>query len=63
MPNGKPAGVRCVQLAYDLSCKIFNSAERPRVCGGFKAEKLFCGETAKEAYKIIAQLEGINIIP
>lgn len=62
MPNGKPAGVRCIQLADDLSCKIFNSPERPKVCSGFKAEKLFCGDSAQEAYKIIAALEGINII-
>jgi Fe-S-cluster containining protein len=61
MPNGKPAGVRCVQLTDDLSCKIFNSPERPKVCGGFKAEKLICGDTAEEAYKIIADLEGIKM--
>lgn len=61
MPNGKPAGVRCVQLADDLTCKIFNSPERPKVCAGFKAEKLFCGDTAQEAYEILALLEGIPV--
>ena len=61
MPDGKPAGVRCVQLADDLSCKLFNSPERPKVCGGFKAEKLVCGDSANEAYKILASLEGISI--
>lgn len=61
MPNGKPAGVRCIQLSDDLSCKIFNSPERPKVCGGFKAEKLFCGETAQEANSIIASLEDIPV--
>ena len=61
MPNGKPAGVRCIQLTEDLSCKIFNSQERPRVCRGFKAEKNICGETAQEAYAIIASLEGILV--
>lgn len=61
MPNGKPAGVRCIQLADDLSCKIFNSHDRPKVCGGFKAEEIICGNSAYEAYKIIADMEGIEI--
>lgn len=61
MPNGKPAGVRCIQLADDLSCKIFNSPDRPKVCGGFKAEEIICGKTNKEAYEIIASLEGIEV--
>lgn len=60
MPKGKPAGVRCIQLAEDLSCKIFNLPDRPKVCGGFKAEKLICGNSAEEAYKIITELEEIN---
>lgn len=61
MPNGKPAGVRCIQLADDLSCKIFNSPTRPKVCSSFKAEKIICGNSAQEAYSIIADLEGISI--
>ncbi len=61
MPNGKPAGVRCIQLADDLSCKIFNSPDRPKVCEGFKAEKIICGDSAQEAYKIIASLENIPV--
>ena len=61
MPNGKTAGVRCIQLSDDLKCKIFDSPERPSVCGGFKAEKLICGETADEAYSIMATLEGLSV--
>ena len=61
MPKGKPAGVPCVQLADDLSCKIFQSPNRPKVCGGFKAESIICGDSAQEAYSIIASLEGISI--
>jgi Fe-S-cluster containining protein len=61
MPNGKPAGERCVQLAHDLSCKIFNSPDRPKVCSGFRPEKIICGNSASEAYSIIASLEGIKI--
>ncbi|HEX2642113.1 MAG TPA: YkgJ family cysteine cluster protein, partial [Thermoanaerobaculia bacterium] len=29
MPDGKPAGVRCVQLTADNLCLIFGLPERP----------------------------------
>ena len=61
MPEGKPAGVRCIHLADDLSCKIFNPPDRPKVCGRFKAEKIICGTSAQEAYNIIASLENIPL--
>jgi hypothetical protein len=61
MPDGKLAGIRCIQLADDLNCKIFNSPDRPKVCGGFKAEQIICGNSAEEAYSIIASLEGIPV--
>jgi len=62
MPDGKPAGVRCIHLSDDLKCSIFTSPNRPKVCDGFKPEKLFCGETAQEAYAILASLEGIEVV-
>ncbi len=51
MLSGKPAGVRCVHLTDDLTCAIFNAPDRPEVCSGFKADPLFCGNTAEEAKK------------
>lgn len=61
MPNGKPAGVRCIHLTNDYRCAIFNSPDRPRVCDGFKAEKLVCGNNRLEALTILADLEGIPV--
>ncbi|MCQ2237103.1 MAG: YkgJ family cysteine cluster protein [Bacteroidales bacterium] len=58
MPNGKPAGVRCINLTDENLCAIFDSPERPKVCGGFQAEPLFCGETREEALRILSSLEG-----
>lgn len=58
MPNGKPAGVRCVNLDEGNICKIFGSSERPRVCGGFTAEPEFCGETDDDAMRILSELEA-----
>nr|WP_321412275.1 YkgJ family cysteine cluster protein [uncultured Carboxylicivirga sp.] len=61
MPKGKPAGVKCVNLSDDFSCKIFGHPDRPGVCGGFTAEKLVCGDTQKDAFKILSELEGITV--
>jgi len=32
MPQGKPAGVPCVQLDARLRCRLFGQPERPVVC-------------------------------
>ncbi len=57
MPDGKPAGVRCIHLTDDHLCAIFTSDERPKVCAGFRAETLFCGECFEEAMEILRSLE------
>ncbi|MFP4041510.1 MAG: YkgJ family cysteine cluster protein [Bacteroidales bacterium] len=57
MPNGKPAGVPCVNLTEDYLCKIFNDPMRPDVCNGFIAEPLLCGNNREEAMSIMANLE------
>lgn len=57
-PNGKPGGVRCVNLTEDNLCAIFGCPDRPKVCDGFKAERLFCGDTNDEAMKILTELEA-----
>lgn len=43
MPQGKPAGVPCVQLDEQLRCKIFGKPERPAVCGQLQASVEMCG--------------------
>ncbi len=61
MPDGKPGGVTCIHLTHDMKCGIFGQETRPRVCDGFKAEKLVCGNSRSEAAKILSALEGINV--
>jgi uncharacterized protein len=56
MPEGKPAGVRCIHLGSDFRCDIYNSPEKPKVCSDFKAEEEFCGSTREEATRILASL-------
>lgn len=58
MPEGKPAGVRCVQLDDENLCKLFGLPERPAVCGGFQAEKDVCGDSFDEAVRLIGFMEA-----
>ncbi|MGH8107558.1 MAG: YkgJ family cysteine cluster protein [Arenimonas sp.] len=57
MPNGKPAGVRCVQLAEDNSCRIFGMPERPQVCIGLRPTQSMCGDNREQALKFLNALE------
>jgi len=43
MPQGKPAGVPCVQLDEMLRCRLFGRPERPAVCGGLRPSPEMCG--------------------
>ncbi len=58
MPDGKPAGVRCVQLSEDNRCLLFGKPERPAVCGDLKANEEMCGSTFDDAYRYITRLEA-----
>jgi hypothetical protein len=57
MPQGKPAGVRCVQLADDNRCLIFGRPERPACCSGLQASLEMCGDSREQAMLWIANLE------
>ncbi|MGN6481241.1 YkgJ family cysteine cluster protein [Luteibacter sp.] len=57
MPNGKPAGIRCIQLSDDNRCKIFGHPDRPKVCGGLQPEVVMCGPNREHAMAWLAALE------
>ncbi|MGB5323883.1 MAG: YkgJ family cysteine cluster protein [Pseudomonadales bacterium] len=57
MPQGKPAGVRCVQLDMNNLCMLFGSAQRPAVCSRFTASPALCGNNARQAYRRLAHAE------
>jgi Fe-S-cluster containining protein len=57
MPNGKPAGVRCVQLTIDNRCAIFGRADRPDVCSRLRPSPSMCGASRDQAMAILAALE------
>jgi Fe-S-cluster containining protein len=62
MPTGKPAGVRCVQLADDGLCRIFGRPERPAVCSAFQADPEFCGRDSAEAFERLSWLEAATAV-
>jgi len=57
MPEGKPAGVPCIQLTPDLRCAIFGQAERPACCSGLQASQEMCGDTREQALFWLQTLE------
>lgn len=57
MPEGKPAGVRCVQLTEDNLCLLFGHPDRPEVCTRLRPLPEMCGETTEEALVYLTALE------
>jgi len=57
MPQGKPAGVRCVQLDEANRCRIFGRPERPAFCASLRPSAEMCGASREEAMAYLADLE------
>ena len=57
MPDGKPAGVRCVQLSDDNRCLLYGDPRRPLVCIQFRAMPDVCGASREEAMRLLAEME------
>jgi len=57
MPNGKPAGIRCIQLTEDNRCMLFKSEQRPAVCSSLRPSDDMCGESSEAAMKYLSYLE------
>lgn len=57
MPNGKPAGVRCIQLDDEENCKIFGHPDRPAVCSSLRPAPEFCGDNREQAMRWLTKVE------
>ena len=57
MPEGKPAGMRCVQLDEHNLCRLFGDPRRPDVCRRFDYDTELCGSNRDDALDRIAALE------
>jgi uncharacterized protein len=60
MPNGKPAGVRCIQLDDENRCIIFGNPERPAFCASLQPSNEMCGETREQAMIWLSELEQLT---
>lgn len=60
MPEGKPAGVRCIQLDDDNRCMIFGRPERPAFCAGLQPSSEMCHDTREQAIAWLSQLERLT---
>lgn len=63
MPQGKPAGVPCVQLDAQLRCRLFGLPERPAVCGQLMPSLEMCGaeqDGGHHARVYLARLETLT---
>ena len=62
MPQGKPAGMRCLHLDENNLCRLFGTVRRPGFCAGFAASEAVCGSSREEAIRIIGWLEGVTAV-
>jgi Fe-S-cluster containining protein len=57
MPDGKPAGVRCIHLSDDYRCNLYGDPRRPKVCIDFQASPENCGSCREDALQRLSALE------
>jgi Fe-S-cluster containining protein len=61
MPDGKPAGIPCIQLDEDFRCKLFGSPERPDFCGGLQPHIEMCGNPEQTRTYAIQWLNALEL--
>lgn len=57
MPDGKPAGIRCIHLGQDSLCLIYENPDRPQVCRNLRPSKEMCGYNFNDAHEYLMLLE------
>lgn len=60
MPEGKPAGVPCVNLDENFRCRIFLSPDRPKVCASLQPSHEMCKDCREEAIAYLEELERLT---
>ncbi|MEM0954484.1 MAG: YkgJ family cysteine cluster protein [Pseudomonadota bacterium] len=62
MPEGKPAGVVCVNLEPSSQrCQLWGQPDYPDICQRFAPEVSICGSDRSEALMLIRLLESATI--
>lgn len=60
MPQGKPAGIRCIQLDIENRCMIFGKPERPAFCASLQPSLEMCGNDREQAMIWLTNLEVLT---
>lgn len=60
MPEGKPAGVRCIHLNTDYACDLFGDDSRPKTCADLLPEPVMCGESRTHALNYLVNLDELT---
>ncbi len=60
MPEGKKAGLPCVNLDENMRCKVFNSPDRPAFCASLQPSLEMCGNCREEALAYLENLEKLT---
>ena len=61
MPEGKPAGTRCVQLDEANACRLFGLPSRPSICESFKPQSEMCANGPVQALRWLTDLERYTL--
>ncbi len=61
MPDGKPAGMRCIHLTKHNRCELYGRPERPAVCDTLRPSEEMCGWTQQEALARLTFLEQATV--
>jgi hypothetical protein len=60
MPNGKPAGMPCIQMNTANQCMIFGKPERPAFCASLQPSNEMCGDSRAQAIRWLSDLEQLT---
>lgn len=60
MPDGKPAGVRCVNLSDNNVCMIYDSPDYPEACKNLTPSEEMCGNSSDDAFEYLKNLERLT---
>lgn len=60
MPDGKPAGIPCINLDENFRCRIFGHHDRPAVCASLQPSKEMCGTCRTDALAYLEELEKLT---
>jgi Fe-S-cluster containining protein len=60
MPEGKAAGIRCINLDELNRCLLWGRPNFPEICKNFQPVRWVCGDSNGEALQRLTELETLT---